>query len=56
MENKGAILFGMFGILVFVFLGFIYFLNSNTQQNNIDQKGSSLFIVGNLIDNRYLEL
>ena len=36
MKNKGAILFGILGILVFIFLGFIYFLN-NDQQNNSNQ-------------------
>jgi len=37
MRNKGVILFGIFGILVFIFLGVINFLNSN-QQNNSNQE------------------
>lgn len=37
MKNTGAILFGILGILVFIFLGFIYFLNNN-QQNNSNQE------------------
>ena len=36
MKNKAVILFGIFGILVFIFLGVINFLNSN-QQNNSNQ-------------------